>query len=49
MLDIFKKMKGSPKVLAVHGEAASCIKFADDLNELGFESYAPDVGFNLEV
>ena len=49
MLDIFKKINGSPKVLTVHGEATSCIKFSEDLNELGFESYAPDVGFKLEV
>ena len=49
MLDIFKKMNGSPKVLTVHGEAASCIKFSEDLNELGFESYAPDIGFKIEV
>ncbi|MEE9585981.1 MAG: MBL fold metallo-hydrolase [Nitrososphaerales archaeon] len=49
MLDIFKKIKGSPKVLTVHGEAESCIKFAQDLKDLGMESNAPDAGDKLEV
>jgi len=49
MLDTFKKIKGSPKVITVHGEAASCIKFAEDLKELGLESYAPDVGFTIKI
>jgi putative mRNA 3-end processing factor len=47
MLDIFKRIKGSPKVITVHGEAESCIKFSEDLKELGLESYAPDAGATL--
>lgn len=49
LLDIFKKIKGNPKVLAVHGEEECCIKFASDLKELGFDAYAPDVGFKIKV
>jgi putative mRNA 3-end processing factor len=49
MLEIFKRINGSPKVLTVHGEEESCINFAKDLKNLGLESYAPDAGFNIEV
>jgi putative mRNA 3-end processing factor len=49
MLDIFKKVKGSPKVLTVHGEAESCIKFAEDLKQLGLESYAPEAGATFKA
>ncbi len=44
LIDLFKKIKGSPKVLTVHGEAESCIKFSEDLKQLGLESYAPEAG-----
>lgn len=49
MLEIFKKIKGNPKVITVHGEKESCIQFASDLKDLGLDTYAPDVGFKLKV
>lgn len=49
LFEIFKKIKGNPKVLAIHGEEESCIKFASDLKELGFDAYAPDAGFKIKV
>lgn len=49
MMDVFRKIKGHPKVLTVHGEAESCVKFAGDLKEMGFDSYAPEAGERFDV
>jgi putative mRNA 3-end processing factor len=45
LLNLFKKIKGSPRVFTVHGDKANCIKFADDLrNEIGLDAVAPKIG-----
>ncbi|MGQ9468908.1 MAG: MBL fold metallo-hydrolase [Nitrososphaerales archaeon] len=45
LFEMFKKIKGSPKVYTVHGEKESCIKFAEELrNEFGLDAVAPKTG-----
>ncbi len=45
LLTMMKKIKGSPKVIMIHGEEKSCLTFADDIHEnLGFETFAPTSG-----
>ncbi len=42
LMNLLRKVKGSPKVLMVHGEEASCVSFAKNVREIfGFEAYAP--------
>ena len=44
LFEMMKKIKGSPKVLAVHGDNDSCVKFAEEIKEkFGFDAYAPKV------
>jgi len=50
LFDILKKIKGNPKVLAVHGDDMSCIKFASEIKEkCGLDAIAPDNGEIIEV
>jgi putative mRNA 3-end processing factor len=50
LFEIIKKMKGNPKVLTVHGDDMSCIKFADEIKEkYGFDAIAPDNGQIIDV
>lgn len=45
LLDVIKKIKGNPTVLAIHGDAKSCTTFANEINEkFGLKSYAPKLG-----
>ena len=45
LFEMFRKIKGSPKVYTVHGEKESCIKFAEELrNEFGLDAVAPKTG-----
>ncbi len=45
LMQIVKGLKGNPKVLCVHGEAASCTDFASRIKEeTGLEAYAPSIG-----
>jgi len=45
LMRLVKSMKGTPKILCVHGEAACCQGFADAIrSEIGFEAYAPNLG-----
>lgn len=45
LIKIVKSLKGNPKVLCVHGEAISCMSFAEQIRqETGFEAYAPSFG-----
>jgi putative mRNA 3-end processing factor len=47
---MMKKIKGNPKVLTIHGDKDSCIKFADEIREkIGFDAYAPDAGETITV
>ena len=44
LFELMKKIKGNPKVLTVHGDRDSCVKFAEEITEqFGFEAHAPQV------
>ena len=45
LFEILDNIKGNPKVLTVHGDGNSCIKFAEEIKEkYGFDAIAPDSG-----
>ncbi|HYJ02084.1 MAG TPA: MBL fold metallo-hydrolase [Nitrososphaeraceae archaeon] len=45
LFEILDNIKGNPKVLTVHGDGNSCIKFAEEITEkYGFDAIAPDSG-----
>jgi putative mRNA 3-end processing factor len=45
LMGIVKELKGNPKILCVHGEAASCDALAEAIKtETGHEAYAPAQG-----
>ena len=45
LFDLISKIKGNPKVLTIHGDNESCIKFAAEIHEkFGFEAHAPNAG-----
>ena len=45
LFEMIKTIKGNPKVLTVHGDAESCTKFAQEINqEFGLEAHAPEPG-----
>ena len=42
LFDLIKNMEGNPKVLTVHGDENSCLKFAQEIHEqFGLEAYSP--------
>lgn len=50
LFDLMKNIKGNPKVLTVHGDNESCIKFAEEIHErFGFETHAPSAGELISV
>ncbi len=50
LFEFIKNVKGNPKVLTVHGDSDSCIKFAEEIKEkIGFEAYSPDANETIEV
>lgn len=50
LFEILDRVKGNPKVLTVHGDGPSCIKFAEEIKEkYGFDARAPDQGEVVEV
>ena len=50
LFEILENVKGSPKVLTVHGDGPSCTKFAEEIKiKYGFESKAPDAGDLIEI
>jgi putative mRNA 3-end processing factor len=50
LFEVIKKIKGNPKILTVHGDSDSCIKFADEIHEkFGYDAYAPKVGEVISV
>ena len=50
LFGMIKKIKGNPKVLAVHGDSESCDMFAREIHEkFGFETYAPVVNDEITV
>jgi len=50
LFEILDKIKGNPKVLTVHGDDMSCVKFASEIGEkYGINATAPDNGQIIEV
>ena len=50
LFEILDRIEGNPKVLTVHGDGPSCIKFAEDIREkYGYDAHAPDQGEVVEV
>ena len=50
LFEILDRVKGNPKVLAIHGDEISCIKFADEIKEkYGYDARAPNVGEIIEI
>ena len=50
LFDMIKNIKGNPKVLTVHGDNESCIKFAEEIQEkFGLDAYSPKLGEQISV
>jgi putative mRNA 3-end processing factor len=50
LLDMFKKLKGNPKVLTVHGEEDVCVSFSKELQrDYGLEASAPNTGETYHI
>lgn len=50
LFEILDRVTGNPKVLTVHGDGPSCVKFADEIREkYGYDAHAPDQGEIVEV
>lgn len=50
LFKMIKSIKGEPRVLTVHGDHDSCIKFADDIRSVvGLDAYAPLAGEGIEL
>ncbi len=50
LFDLVSRMKGSPKVLTVHGDGDSCTKFAEEIHQrFGLEAHAPQIGDVISV
>ncbi|MDE1766028.1 MAG: MBL fold metallo-hydrolase [Thaumarchaeota archaeon] len=50
LFDLMKRIKGNPKVLTIHGDNESCMKFAGEIHEkFGFDAHAPNAGEVITV
>ena len=50
LLDFIKNIKGNPKVLTVHGDSDSCIKFAEEIKEkFGLDAHSPESNEIIEI
>lgn len=50
LFEMIKNVKGDPKVLTVHGDDESCVKFADEIQEkFGLDAYSPQVGEEISI
>jgi putative mRNA 3-end processing factor len=50
LFEILDRVKGNPKVLTVHGDEMSCVKFAVEIREkYGYDARAPNVGEIIEI
>lgn len=50
LFDLIKKIKGSPKVLTIHGDNESCTKFAEEIHEkFGLDAHAPNIGDVISI
>jgi putative mRNA 3-end processing factor len=44
------QIKNNPKVLTVHGDGVSCIRFAEEIRErYGYDAKAPDIGETVTI
>ena len=45
LFELVKKIKGNPKVLTVHGDRDSCVRFAEEIHEnFGLDAHSPESG-----
>ena len=50
LFDMIKNIKGNPKVITVHGDNESCIKFAEEIHDrFGLEASSPNVNDIISV
>ena len=50
LFEMMKRIKGDPKVLTIHGDNESCVKFAEEIHgQFGFDTLAPNVGDVISV
>lgn len=50
LLDFVKNIKGNPKVLTVHGDSDSCVKFAEEIKEkFGLDAHSPESNEIIEI
>ena len=50
LFDLVKNIKGNPKVLTVHGDGESCLKFAEEIHErFGLDAHSPQVNELIKV
>ena len=50
LFDLIKNIKGNPKVLTVHGDNDSCIKFAEEITEkFDLDAHSPQANEVIEV
>ena len=50
LFDMIKNIKGNPKVLTVHGDNNSCIKFAEEIHEkFGLDAIAPKIDDTVSI
>ena len=50
LFEILDQIKNNPKVLTVHGDGGSCIRFAEEIRErYGYDAKAPDIGETVTI
>jgi putative mRNA 3-end processing factor len=50
LFEILDQIKNNPKVLTVHGDGVSCIRFAEEIRErYGYDAKAPDTGETVSI
>jgi len=50
LFDLVKNIKGSPKVITIHGDDESCIKFAQEIHEkFGLDAHSPKAGELIHI
>jgi len=49
LLEMFKRVSGSPKVILVHGERENCQAFALELNNMGLDAVCADLGGEYDL
>ena len=50
LFEMIGRIKGTPRVLTVHGDSESCDTFAQEIHErFGLEAHAPEAGQTVTV